>query len=196
MGYRYANTVLLLLPDSALKADSRIAANECGLDIWEADCATDLIGAPYFLAIVDPTLVSEHEWADFCEYLKDSTDTDTKVMLSAHTSTTNVLPGPNRLKQCNTDVATLKFTMLRLRAIVAKRRASYERVESRIVRIMWMARELQSAGGLRLRDAAKEFQTSVRTIQRDIEVLEMAGYMIFDGHERGTYLMDSGQVGG
>jgi predicted DNA-binding transcriptional regulator YafY len=45
---------------------------------------------------------------------------------------------------------------------------------------------------LRLRDVTDRFEVSLRTVQRDLEVLLMAGYMIIDGPEPGTYTFPKG----
>lgn len=57
--------------------------------------------------------------------------------------------------------------------------------------MMHMLRLLDS-GGLRVRDVAAHFEVSPRTVQRDLEVLAMAGYPVQDGVEPGTYVFPKG----
>lgn len=195
MESRYANTVLVLMQNGADKETALSAAKECGVEVWDTECATDLIGAPYFLALVDPGQIAGRDWSEFCEYLADASDTETRILLTQprhHYADT--LPKSNAVALADAEHASLKFLMLRLRAATERRHAVWERAERRIVRILWMVRELQGPEGLRLRHASREFGVTVRTIQRDLEVLMMAGYAVGDGAGRGTYVMDRQQM--
>jgi predicted DNA-binding transcriptional regulator YafY len=57
---------------------------------------------------------------------------------------------------------------------------------------MYMLRQLETASPLRLKTVAREFETSVRTIQRDLNVLLMAGHPIGGPDETGGYQLPDG----
>lgn len=72
-----------------------------------------------------------------------------------------------------------------------KSKAVWEKRERQIVRLMYMLKCLD-ASELRMRDVAERFEVSLRTAQRDLEVLLMADYPIQDGSEPGTYRFPQG----
>lgn len=69
--------------------------------------------------------------------------------------------------------------------------AQWKKSEPRITRLLYMARRLD-LGPLRLRDVAEHFEVSLRTVQRDMDVLLCSDWPIQETDEPGVYRMAGG----
>jgi len=188
MGCSPDNTVLLLIPQGTLQTLILDVASAINVQVCQVENATDLIALPSFLAIVDPQLLSGEAWDELCDGYRAMQDTGMKFLLIQPSPHGDKMPQFNVLKTPqNLDATYLKFLMLRTRASVARRMAAYRRPEKRIIRMMYMLCQLENAPPLRLQDVAREFEASVRTIQRDFNVLLMAGHPIIGPDENGGY---------
>jgi hypothetical protein len=182
------NTTLVLLPHGELQRRVIAAAKQTNVHLCFATCETDLIAIPAFLAIVDPALLTAAEWTSLCEAYSEMQDQNMKFLLVSPSPHCAKLPAFNRVKAPEKlDETYFKFLMLRTRATIARRMAAFRRPEKRIIRMMYMLQKLENEPPLRLQDVAQEFGASVRTIQRDMQVLLMAGHPIVGPDGNGGY---------
>lgn len=159
--------------------------------VFTATSYTDVLAIGCDLAVLDPALLSEPEWNCLCEVYGSYVDIEFRVLLVRASPFKMKLPVRNVLKPpAEMGVSFLRGTMIRA-ARRKEGRDDCEKRERQIVRLMHMLRLLDS-GGLRVRDVAAHFEVSPRTIQRDLEVLAMAGYPIQDGAEPGAYVFPKG----
>ena len=185
--YRATDTALVLLPPGSLLKAVEKAATAAKVTLYRVKHDTDLIAIPSFLTILDPSLVSKTGWDQFIDFLAEVGDNAYKVVLTAPGSHRRTLPCCNLISTPGTiDWSFLKFLLLRMRATVARRRRVFEKKERQILRILWMLRLLDRGKEVALRDVATEFDTSLRTVQRDVELIFMAGWPL-EPAAKGTY---------
>lgn len=143
------------------------------------------------LAIVDPTLLDEDEWTTLCGLFGSYVDVHFRMLLvkpspyAAKLPTRNVIHASSELT-----VEYLRDQMIRA-AKPPQAKAPWEKRERQIIRLMFMLKCLDDSV-LRLRAVMSRFEVSLRTVQRDLEVLLLAGYIIIDGPEPGTYVFPKG----
>ena len=182
--------VLMLVGNDLAQLVREAASGGTGR-IYAASGYTDVLAIGCDLAVVDPTILAEREWNCLCEVYSAYVDVEFRILLIRPSHYEKAFPERNAIQApVALSVAFVRGVMLRAAARCA-RKAACEKRERQIVRLMHMLRRLDS-GGLRIRDVAAHFEVSVRTIQRDLEVLAMAGYPIRDGAESGTYVFPKG----
>ena len=182
---------VIMQVNDATKALVREAAAGGVARILTAWDYTNFIAVWCDLAVLDPTLLSEDEWCALCELFGSYVDVQFRMIL--------VKPSPYEAKLPNRNVihAPTPLTAEYLRgqmvraAKPSQTKETWEKRERQIVRLMFMLKRLDESV-LRLRDVTDRFEVSLRTVQRDVEVLLMAGYIIIDGPEPGTYAFPKG----
>ena len=182
--------VIMQVDEATQKLVREAAASGAGrtLTAWDY---TNFIAVWCDLAVLDPTLLREEEWCALCELFGSYVDVQFRMLL--------VKPSPYAAKLPNRNVihapvpltaGYLRDQMLRA-AKPPQPKAAWEKRERQIVRLMFMLKRLDDSV-LRLHDVTDRFEVSLRTVQRDLEVLLMAGYIIIDGPEPGTYAFPKG----
>lgn len=158
------------------------------LEIWDY---TNILAIGCDLAILDPTMLAEDEWDCLCEVYSSYVDVDFKAILVKRSPYKASLPKRNS-KHAPEPLSAgfLREEMLRS-ARVPKSRAIWQKKERQIQRLMYMLHRLDTSE-LRLRDVVERFEVSMRTAQRDLEVLLTADYAIEDGDEPGVYKFPDG----
>lgn len=158
------------------------------LEVWDY---TNILAIGCDLAIVDPTLLDEEEWNTLCEVYESYVDVGFKMLLVKPSSYKSTMPARNVTRApAELTVEYLRQQMCRA-ARVPKSKAIWEKRVRQIVRMMYMLQCLDTSE-LRLRDVAERFEVSVRTIQRDLDVLLAADFTIEDGDKPGTYRFPKG----
>jgi len=143
------------------------------------------------LAVLDPTILSEDEWCALCELFGSYVDVQFRVLLVKASPYSAKFPNRNVIHaQSPLTAAYLREQMIRA-AKPPQQKETWEKRERQIVRLMFMLKLLDESL-LRLRDVTDRFDVSLRTAQRDLEVLLMAGYIIIDGPKPGTYVFPKG----
>lgn len=182
---------VIMQVDDATRALVRKAAAGGVARLLTAWDYTNFIAVWCDLAVLDPTLLHEEEWCALCELFGSYVDVQFRMLL--------VNPSPYAAKLPNRNVihAPVPLTAEYLRGQMVRAakppqpKESWEKRERQIVRLMFMLKLLDESV-LRLRDVTDRFEVSLRTVQRDLEVLLMAGYIIVDGPEPGTYAFPKG----
>lgn len=185
-----AAAVMVLVPDE-MKAMVYEAASEGvakTLSVWDY---TNILAIGCDLAIVDPTLLAEEEWDCLCDVYNSYVDVDFRMLLVKPSPYTSQMPTRNAIKSpTELTVAFLGEQMLRV-ARPRKSKAVCDKKEPQIHRFMYMLHCLDTST-LSLRDVAERFGVSLRTVQRDLEVLCMADYVIEPVGEPGVYKFPKG----
>jgi hypothetical protein len=78
---RFADTVLVMLEEGALKETVKSAAERSGCFLFEAEGFFDLISIPAFLAIIDPALIPPSHWQVVCLASLEMADYDSDLKL-------------------------------------------------------------------------------------------------------------------
>ena len=182
---------VIMMVDAGMEPLVREAASGGAARVLAAWDYTNFIAVWCDLAVVDPTLLSEQEWGCLCDLFGSYVDVQFKMLLVKPSPHKAGLPGRNVVHA----PAELSVDYLREQMLKAtkppKSKAVWEKRERQIVRLMYMLKCLD-ASELRMRDVAERFEVSLRTAQRDLEVLLMADYPIQDGSEPGTYRFPQG----
>lgn len=183
-------SVIMLVDDKTKKLVYEAAAGGVArtFEIWDS---TNILAMGCDLAIVDPTLLEEAEWNILCEAYESYIDTQFKMLLVRSNPYKAEMPRRNVINAgCEITVSYLNEQILRA-SRAPKSQEVWRKKERQISRLMYMLHCLDSSG-LRLRDVADRFDITMRTVQRDLEVLLAADYFIEDGDEPGTYRFPAG----
>lgn len=154
--------------------------------LFDAADWTALIAVGHDLAVVCPSVIDEDDWGTLCDFMASMVNVDFRVVLVGEQYAGASLPRRN--VATSLPVATVK----NLRAEFARaaegrtHQAQWQRAEPRIVRLLDMIRRLDQ-GQLRLRDVADRFEISLRTVQRDLDVLLCSDWPIQEADEPGVY---------
>jgi hypothetical protein len=187
------STILVLLPPGELRELVQKTAEANKTQIWTVEHAPDLIAIPYYLAIVDPQLFPPKTWADVCDWYNECDDPKMKVLFVGKGKIPPDFPKQNMIRPPKEITkTTLNLLMVHLRSTVARRRRIFEKKERQIVRLMYVLCKLDQGGVVSVSEVAKEFRVAPRTIQRDLDVLLMAGYPIDRAEEPGLYRFPRG----
>ncbi len=161
------------------------------VNLFLAEQFEDIVAIPSFLSIINPSMLSETEWNTLGNFLAEIDDNSYKFLLTDSSEQqqiprNNLITTPESLTE-----NFIKFLILKTRSTYKRRRGIWEKTERRIVRLIYILRILDSGKSFKTADIAKEFSISKRTVQRDIEVLEMGGFPIFN-NKRGKYWLPEG----
>lgn len=174
-GFSEANTVLILDDDEERVSLVNELCRSLNSKLCWAEDATDILATPSFLNIINPSLLSDEEKIMLKSFLDDIQDSSWKILLTDK-SEPKFIPLRNRIKHPETITEDfIKFLILKTRSTYKRRRKIWEKTERRIVRLIFMMRILDGGNSFTTAEIAKEFSVSKRTIQRDLEVLEMGG---------------------
>jgi hypothetical protein len=80
-GCRFADTVLVMLEEGALKETVKRAGERSGCFLFEVEGFFDLISIPAFLAIIDPSLIPPSHWQVVCQASQEMADFDSDLKL-------------------------------------------------------------------------------------------------------------------
>lgn len=191
--YDHMSTVLVKLEDGPLRESViKVAENE-GFKVYEVDVWQDLVAVPAFLAMVNPNLFPSGEWKDICEWYREMSDPDMKVFLVKKSPHRSKLPAENTItRPKKVDDYFIKFMIAKTKATRRRREKRFEKKEGQIVRMVYMMHQLEKGNTVRLANVAEKFGVSLRTVQRDLRVLEMAYVPIVEGRVPGSYKLVEG----
>jgi len=191
--YDYMSTVLVKLDDGPLRDSVIKVAESEGFKVYEVEVWQDVVAVPAFLAVVNPDLFPAKEWKEICGWYREMADPDKKVFLTKKSLHSSKLPAGNLIKRPKkVDDYFIKFMMAKTKATRRRREKRYEKKENQIVRLVYMIHQLENGKTVRLANVAEKFGVSLRTVQRDLQVLEMAYVPIVDGKHPGSYKLVEG----
>lgn len=173
------NTVIGYMISGNVRDLLRRACGELKIRLYETDCSTDLIAIPSMLSVVDPSAMEPRALADVLDWVTDLEDTQYRILF------TEEVPGlPQRLSR--SIIATpscwsqdhFKFLLLKLRAAVRRREHECRAYDRKLFRLIYVLREFHSKKKVNTRELANEFNVSIRTVQRDLGLLQSLGECI------------------
>jgi len=182
------STVVVLLQPGPLADFVDLVVRKQKAKIWKVRHTTDLVAVGCLLAIVDPALVSKNDWIELCGWYEEMNDPGMKVLLVSQSKHKAKLPSKNIVKTPKKiDKIFLKLLLVHQRSTFERRKKVYEKKERQIIRLMYALSKLDKGFSIRVRDIAKEFHVTARTVQRDLELLLMADYPIVKAGQAGQY---------
>lgn len=191
VAYTHLDTVFILdNREDMLK----MIAGECRklkVKLCVAQTLTEFLAIPFFLAFINPQAPSEDGWSRLAEWMEERDANHYKILLTEDPPgdaprTRSLVTTP---KEITPDF--IKFLILKTRASMRRTSRLWSKTERRIVRIMYMLREMDMGRTIRTAEIAREFDVTQRTIQRDIALMEMSCYPIIR-EKRGQYRLPEG----
>jgi hypothetical protein len=192
MNYSYENTVLVWIDDTSILDMVKKVCSSLKLNIYELEVMTDLIGMPYFFAVIDGSKLTKDILDDIEEFIKCENAKEFAILLTKDTDSKI----PASIKKyfippidvivydwIKTKIFNKHFALLRHK----KNERSYDKT---IFRVVYIIRNLmKNENVLYMDDLCREFNVTERTIRRDIALLESMGEDIcYDRSKKGYYL--------
>lgn len=132
---------------------------------------TDILAIPFFIAIIDPSIVKEREWSILFDYLSQVPDTHERYVLLSKTLKPKIPKNLRRFFKTIEDKDELERYMLYRNKKTLKRMMRYQQVSFLSQRKEDVKMILNKTGLQReflIRKIAKYYNISPRTIQRDL----------------------------
>ena len=191
----YYNTILLYTDNKDIIKNAKRVAAELKLNCLEADCPEDLLGIPYFVAIVDPDKISKNDLENIKEVCEDENPKEFAILFTEKCT----YKIPQRIKKLIVktpeiiDYQSLKLLILSKKSAVTRRLKNGRTYDKKLFRLFSILRKLQPEKSIIfVNDMCQEFSVSEKTIKRDIEFLKMSGEDIeFDRERKGYTLLFS-----
>jgi hypothetical protein len=186
------NTVIGYMISGNVRDLLRRACGELKTRLYETGCSADLIAIPSMLSVVDPSAMEPRALAEVLDWLTDIEDPQYRILFA------EAVPGlPRRLSR-NIIAAPscwsrdhFKFLLLKLRAAVRRREHECRAHDRKPFRLIYVLRELYSKKKVNTRELANEFSVSIRTVQRDLGLLQSLGECIDYDCASNTYSIPS-----
>lgn len=189
----YADTVSAFGLEPSIRELIISACSTLGVHVCETDCRIDLIAVPAMLIAVNPHSMGKEDLAEVLAWFADVQDPDVRFLF---TGSVESIPG---CLAHNTIAIPpewshgfFKFLIMRRRSVVQRRHRQVRSYDRKLLRLFFVLNELSTNRAARTKDLAQELNVSVRTMQRDITLLQMTGECIdYDGGTR-AYTVPSG----
>lgn len=79
-GCGWLDTVLVAAPPGPTVAAIVVVAAQMRLNVVPVACLEDLIALPAYLVVVDPTMLTDDEWSEWCRWLRDAEGAGQRVL--------------------------------------------------------------------------------------------------------------------
>lgn len=156
--------------------------------IWWAKCYQDILAVPSFLCIVNPQDISAKDWKELVSNVEELDDPNMKIYLTGEQRKPS-LPAKFVVKPpAKESEDFLKFLLIKTRAKIERKKQNSDKAIRKITRLMFILRELDNGYPVKISKIAEKLEVAVRTIQRDIEILETAGYPLIQ-EKRGEFCL-------
>jgi biotin operon repressor len=189
------DNVVIYTEDEKIISVVEKVTKELDLNLFKAEDTTELYVTGGFFEIVDPEKVDENYFETIREIHENDDPKEFAILL-----TKPVQSLPKQLKKIiiqpkenSFDYDNLKLSILRKRSAILRHQKNPRRYDKRLFRLFNILRRLQPEGAVVSKDElAREFNVSEKTIQRDIEILQMSGEDInYDKEKKGYCLLGS-----
>ncbi|NPV30453.1 MAG: helix-turn-helix domain-containing protein [Firmicutes bacterium] len=144
------------------------------------------------MAIVNPQKITREDAALLFELWQEHDSSEFKVIFVEKPCSHWPSPLPSCVKVDSglfADSHKLRLSILRQKTSANRQEHIARQCEERISRILMILKRLQK-GPVKTRELAKEFNVSIRTVQRDIRILERIGEPIgYDEREKAFFLL-------
>ena len=192
---RIENNVVVFTDDKQIISLAERVTDELKLSLLHAEDTIDLYVTGGFFEIVDPDKVDENYFETIQEIHGDENPKEFAILL-----TKPVKNIPQKLKKIfiqpkenSFEYDNLKLSILNKRSAILRHQKNPRSYDKRLFRLFYILRKLQLEGAIVKKDElAIEFNVSDKTIQRDIELLKMAGEdIVYDKEYKGYRLLGS-----
>ena len=189
------DNVVIYTDDEKIISVVEKVTKELKMNLFKAEDTIELYVTGGFFEIVDPEKVDENYFETIREIHENDDPKEFAILL-----TKPVQSLPKQLKkiiiqpkQNSFDYDNLKLSILRKRSAILRHQKNPRRYDKRLFRLFNILRRLQPEGAVVSKDElAREFNVSEKTIQRDIEILQMSGEdIIYDKEKKGYCLLGS-----
>ena len=182
----YANTVAAFGLEPSVRETMVSACSTLGVHLCETDCIADLIAVPAMLIVVNPRSMGKEDLTEVLAWFADIQDPDVRFLF---TSKVESIPGclvHNTIAiPAEWSHGFFKFLIMRRRSVVQRRHRQVRSYDRKLFRLFFVLNELSANRTARTKDLAEELNVSARTVQRDMELLQMMGECIdYDGGTR------------
>ena len=193
MKYSQNKTVLLWSNNKIVIKTVNSIIKSLKLNFYKAVVKEDLIGVPYFFAIIDATFLDSNFFTSNKEFF---TPEDPKMfgIILLNTNKSNKVKIPRELKKIvSTEEAlekdSLKTKILsKLHSVQKNNKNNRHSHDKKIFRLVFMLRELMNNRVLRMEKLCDEFSVSEKTIRRDFDLLiSMGENIVYDKKKKGYY---------
>lgn len=187
------NTVIGYMISGNVRDLLRWACGELKILLYETDCSTDLIAIPSMLSVLDPSAMEPRALTEVMDWATDLEDPQYRILSTEAVTglpeglSKNAIAAPSCWSQ---DYP--KFLLLKLRAAVRRREHECRAYDRKLSRLVYVLREFDSKKKVNTRELANEFNVSIRTVQRDLELLQSLGECIDHDCASNTYTIPDG----
>lgn len=190
--YSTNDTILIFGLETDLSAQICDVTAKLNIKIYECRFIEDLVAIPAFMAVVNPQKIQQAEAATLVELWQECDSSEFKVIFVTTPCSHWPLPLPSCVKVdpgLFADSQKLRLSILRQKMSANHQERIIKQCEERISRILMILKRLQK-GPVKTRELAREFKVSIRTVQRDIRILERIGEPIgYDEQEKAFFLL-------
>jgi hypothetical protein len=191
--YSINDTILIFgLEDTSIILVSDIA-EKLHIKVYDCESIEDLLAIPAFMAVVNPQKITQAEAVILMELWKEFDTSEFEVIFIEKPTTYWPQPLPSCVKvepDLFADEEKLRLNILKQKTSVNRQERIVRQYEERIFRVLMILKKLQK-GPVKTRELANEFKVSIRTIQRDISILERIGEPIgYDERKKVFFLLD------
>lgn len=192
---RIEDDVCILSNDKELIGIVEKVVDELNLNLYYAECTTDLYAFGAFYYIVDPALLESDFMENFRELYELTSPKEVAVMLTASSKIPREIKPYFIFADENGKVEQqLKMTMLNRRSNIISQKTNKRDYSKKLNRLFAILRHLQPEGNyIRIPELAKEFGVSEKTIKRDLIYLKQEGgeEIVYDRKTKAYYLNNS-----
>ncbi|MGB9904913.1 MAG: HTH domain-containing protein [Desulfotomaculales bacterium] len=190
--YSFNDTILIFGLETSLSTQIYDIAAKLNIKVYECRSIEDLLAIPAFMAVVNPRKITRAEAVILTELWQECDTSEFKVIFVETPYSYWPLPLPSCVKvepELFADQQKLRLNILKQKTSANRQDRLTRQYEERISRILMILKRLQK-GPVKTRELAEEFKVSVRTVQRDIGILERIGEPIgYDEQEKAFFLL-------
>ena len=194
---RFDNNVLVWVDDPAIKELVVKVCNSLKLNIWNLNVPEDLLGIPYFFAVIDGEKLTEEILAWLKETLVWEHPKEVAILLTSP-SKSKIPVALKKYFILPMEVTTYDWlkTQIFNRYFAIKRHTktnkSYDRT---IFRVVFISKTLLKKGAfIRIDDLCRDFGVTEKTIKRDFALLRSMGEDIIYDRDKKAYRLESSWI--
>lgn len=193
---RIEDDVIIFTDDKDVISTAKKVVKELKLNLFNAECTTDLYAFGFFFGIVDPEKLDADYFENFKEIHENENPKEFAVLLTKipHKKIPKsikryfIIPNEEGI-----DYQGLKLAILNKRRAIIRHQNSRKSYDKKLKRLFAILHMLQPEGSfVKLDDLCREFNVSPKTIYRDINLINEFGEDIqYDKERKGYCLVSS-----
>lgn len=193
---RIEDDVIIYADDIEIILNAKRAIKELKLNLYIAECTTDLYAFGFFFGIVDPDKLDDDYFENFKDIHKNENHREFSIFLTK-TPRQKISKSIRRFfifpNEGGIDYKELKLAILSKRTAIIRHKNSNKSYDKKLKRLFAILHMLQPEGSLlHIDDVCREFNVSQKTILRDIALINEFGEDIqYDKKRKGYFLCGS-----